>query len=362
MSATLPTRGWPSTRTSAPSARAVPESSPAAFVLVLAVVTVLAVMHLQWADRLPLMSFVPLCLGATLFLPTRQVLIVLGYAALWVSGLGIFAPDTRQVTALMLMVSIVLMAAVAYSRGHHGVKTFAGDRMLRELRDRLARMGEMPPLPPGWRAERAFASAHGHGFAGDFNVTALDRDAATLEVVLTDVSGKGQRAGTRALVLGGVMSGLLGSAPFEKVLPMTNTFLDRERWDEGFATAVHVRVDLTSGEVLLSSAGHPAAVHYSRGCGRWRAVPGGRGPALGMTADAQFPQTRLTLGKGDALLICTDGVIESRGATIDDGIDWMLGAAEASLVSDPRALAQHLVSNGRAGSTDDRAAVVLWRE
>lgn len=360
MSATLPTRGR--LVLDGPRRPSVPGVATSPFAVMLLAATAVGLAHLRWPGVLPLMVFVPLCLLAALVLPKVQVQLLFGYVVLWVAGLALAGHEDMALPALVLLGSMALMYGVASSRAHHGVHAFAGDRMLSDLRDRLFRMGDIPALPVGWRAERAFASAHGESFAGDFNVTVLDQEAGRLEMVLADVSGKGQHAGTRALVLGGVMSGLLGSAPSEQVLSMSNSFLDRERWDEGFATAVHVRIDLATGEAVIASAGHPAAAHYDAGSGRWTSVDGGRGPALGVIARASFPETRIRLDPGDALVVCTDGVIESRRCTLDDGVDWMLGTAEASLVHGLPGLADQLVRHGRAGVDDDRAAVVLWRE
>ncbi len=68
------------------------------------------------------------------------------------------------------------------------------------------------------------------------------------------------------------------------------------------------------------------------------------------------------LQRGDALLVYTDGIIESRARDLDDGIDWMLGQAEAHLSQGFSGLAQRLVKQGRAGLEDDRAAVLIWRD
>ena len=144
-------------------------------------------------------------------------------------------------------------------------------------------MGEMPRLPSGWHAERSFATAHGNAFAGDFNITSRSRCGRRLEMVLADVSGKGQAAGTRALVLAGALGGVIGSATPHRVLPMANEFLERDNWDEGFATAVHVCLDFDTGEATVASAGHPPAMHYDAGSGRWVALDGNRGPALGLS-------------------------------------------------------------------------------
>ena len=65
--------------------------------------------------------------------------------------------------------------------------------------------------------------------------------------------------------------------------------------------------------------------------------------------------------RGDALLLYTDGVIESRTRDLNVGIDRMLGAAER-LVSDGFAGgASRICAAALAGKTDDRAVVLIWR-
>ena len=126
--------------------------------------------------------------------------------------------------------------------------------------------------------------AGGASFGGDFVVSYSD--GKTLEVALVDVSGKGIDAGTRALLLSGAFGGLLGSVPSTDFLAAANAYMRRGRWNEGFVTAVHLSLDLTSGEYVTSSAGHLPAVHYDAASGRWR-VTQARGIVLGVVADLQ---------------------------------------------------------------------------
>ena len=70
-----------------------------------------------------------------------------------------------------------------------------------------------PGCPEGWHREMALRPAGGQSFSGDFVVAARTNGGRTLEVVLTDVSGKGMDAGSRALLLSGAFGGLLGSLP-----------------------------------------------------------------------------------------------------------------------------------------------------
>ena len=85
--------------------------------------------------------------------------------------------------------------------------------MLVDLRDRILGQGRIPELPASWYAESALRSAGGTPFAGDFIVTARPEGGDRFEVAVVDVSGKGEGAGTRALLMSGALGGLLGALP-----------------------------------------------------------------------------------------------------------------------------------------------------
>jgi serine phosphatase RsbU (regulator of sigma subunit) len=231
--------------------------------------------------------------------------------------------------------------------------------MLVDLRDRLRTQGELPVLPQDWGAELSVLSAYGDSFSGDFLVTS--RHDEVLELALVDVSGKGIAAGTRSLLLSGAFGGLLGSMPYETFLPAANSYLLRQAWDEGFATAAHAMINLTTGDFSLGSAGHPPCVRFSAGSGRWEVLEGDEGPVLGVTEGPAFPRIRGRLERGDALLLYTDGVIEVRNRDLRDGIDRMLGTAERMIGKGFEGMAAKMCSAARAGETDDRAAVLVWR-
>ncbi|HSP60055.1 MAG TPA: SpoIIE family protein phosphatase [Ornithinimicrobium sp.] len=158
---------------------------------------------------------------------------------------------------------------VSYRRAVLGVAGVRGESMLIDLRERINRQGVLPRLPHGWHAESAARSAGGASFAGDFMVADLSDDGRRLSVAVVDVSGKGVEAGTKSLLLSGAFGGLLSSLPSAGFLPAANDFLMRQDWSEGFATAVHLSLDLATGEFELRSAGHPPAVQLFAGSGRW---------------------------------------------------------------------------------------------
>ena len=203
-------------------------------------------------------------------------------------------------------------------------------------------------------------SAHGDRFSGDFVVAHLSESGHRLEIVLVDVSGKGTRAGTRSLLLSGALGGLLGPIPSGDFLRAANEYLVRQGWEEGFATAVHLDLDLRTGEYSIANAGHPSPARYTSGRARWTVLDGARGPLLGVVPGASFPRQSGRLDRGDALLFYSDGVIEARGRDLTDGIDRMLGVAAMSVLGEGD-VARDVCESARSGEDDDRAALAVRR-
>lgn len=264
-------------------------------------------------------------------------------------GLGVIA--TIAITAALAML-------LSRTRDQIGIQGLRGDRMLLELRDRLRRHGEVPPLPKGWASKVVLVQAGGSSFGGDFVVSVCDDK--TLEMALVDVSGKGVGAGTRALMLSGAFGGLLGSVQSDRFLSSCNDYLHRQQWDEGFVTAVHVTIDLTSGEYLVESAGHPPLVQFDSGSGTWR-LSQARGIVLGVVPTLRNEPERGVLRPGDALMIYTDGLVEAPGRDIDAGIDRLVGEAERLVANGFQDGAENLVRTMAPGQDDDCALVIIWR-
>ncbi len=146
---------------------------------------------------------------------------------------------------------------------------------------------------------------------------------------MVDVSGKGEEAGTRALLLSGAFGGLLGALPADRFLPAANDYLLRQDWAEGFATAIHLSLDLDDGSFEVRTAGHPPAALRQAGTGRWSVLPS-EGPILGLMNGRGLPGRGAgRLVRHDALLLYTDGMVEEPRRDIDLGIDRMLGRGRA---------------------------------
>ena len=316
-----------------------------------------------WPDAVPSALLFPVVVGAGILLSGRGLLVVyaltLGFLILWMPDSGL-SPPRRILVVLAFLSVMVLMYFAARSRSVIGTRGFGADRMFAELRDRIVLVGRVPVLPDGWRAWSCILSAHGDRFSGDFVVAHLSESGHRLEIVLVDVSGKGTRAGTRSLALSGALGGLLGAVPSGDFLRAANEYLVRQGWEEGFATAVHLDLDLRTGEYSIANAGHPSPARYTSGRARWTVLDGGRGPLLGVVPGASFPRQSGRLDRGDALLFYSDGVIEARGRDLTDGIDRMLGVAAMSVLGEGD-VARDVCESARSGEDDDRAALAVRR-
>jgi hypothetical protein len=278
-----------------------------------------------------------------------------------VVGVAVQDPITlRTVLAvLVLFIAGFIILITSFRRSRLGVAGTRGELMLIDLRDRIQGQGTIPDLAPGWHAEEALRSAGGTPFAGDFVVTALSEDGHRFDVAVVDVSGKGEGAATRALLLSGAFGGLLGALQPADFLPAANAYLLRQEWDEGFATAVHLSLDMRSGKFELRSAGHPPPAHRGEGSGRWTVHPT-EGPALGLLPDAEFPALTGEMRRGDAMMLYTDGLVETPSREIGLGIDRMLGQAEQLLRGQFQGGAVRMIE-ALGSRQDDRALLLVYR-
>jgi hypothetical protein len=321
----------------------------------------LGALALRFPMWVPPASLLLVILAGGLLLSLRSLLLLYGAVAAVVLVLQVARSNPLAPgVPLLLTATAIGVLVIARFRARLGVQGFRGESMLVDLRDRLEAQGELPKVAPGWHLEKVLRSAGAAKFSGDFLVATRSTDGRFLELVLVDVSGKGVGAGTRALLLSGAFGGLLGSLPGKEFLPAANTYLLRQGWEEGFATAAHLVLDLVTGEYELFSAGHPPGAHFVAVTGRWETTSA-QGPLLGVIPDADYESVKGRLQPGDALLLYTDGLLESPHRDFEVGIDRLLGQAEALMTRGWRQGARKLVDTAGVARSDDRALVLIWR-
>ncbi len=321
--------------------------------------------HPEWIA--PTALVLPVIAGGLLLRPANLLVLYGASAAALVVESALFGPydegPDRITPGTVLVVAAVgfFGLLIAQFRSRVGVPWRRGGTMLFDLRERIRVQSKLPRLPKGWHHEMALRPAGGQSFSGDFVVASRTHGGSILEVVLTDVSGKGMDAASRALLLSGAFGGLLGSLPPHGFLPAANGYLLRQDWDEGFATSIHLVLDLESGDYELLSAGHLPALQLSAGSGRWEEKPG-EGPLLGVYDGAQFDPVKGTLRPGDVLMLFTDGLVEAADRDIAEGIDRLTGEADRYVASGFAGAAWHLIEAVAKDVNDDRALLLICRD
>jgi serine phosphatase RsbU (regulator of sigma subunit) len=148
--------------------------------------------------------------------------------------------------------------------------------------------------------------------------------------------------------------------PPHELFEAANDFLLRQGWDFSFATAVNVRVDLRTGEFVVTNAGHPPVLHWNRIWSTWD-LDSARGMALGIVKQPTFRQSKGMVEPGEALMLYTDGVVETRDTDVDVGIEVLRETAAKAVQVGFDDAARRVLASVK-GDEDDRAVLILHRE
>ncbi|RMD88821.1 MAG: fused response regulator/phosphatase [Alphaproteobacteria bacterium] len=181
------------------------------------------------------------------------------------------------------------------------------------------------------------------GYVGGDMVGVIDPGGDSVGVYAVDVSGHGIASAlmTARLVsylsgeipghniaLAGRRGGALRLRPPEEVAGALNTILIEETASDHYCTLLFATLHVPSGHMRLVQAGHPHPMLMRAG---GEVVPLGEGGLpLGLFAEVCHEAVELSLGPGDRLLICSDGITEcgdASGALLgEEGLATMMQA------------------------------------
>jgi two-component system, chemotaxis family, sensor kinase Cph1 len=216
---------------------------------------------------------------------------------------------------------------------------------------------ESIPTLQSWRLAAHYEPAAGDNVGGDW-YDAFELRDGRLIVLIGDVAGHGiAAAGTMAALRNALRAQLFAGAAPAEALDQLNDFCVH-MMPGAFATVIAARVDLGSGRVEAASAGHlmPYLTNASTAAG---AVPAPirLSPPIGIRGVTYAPSA-FHVEPGHGLVLYSDGLVERRGESIDDGLDRLAailgGAGDASATRIWTAMAS-------AHTDDDVTIITLWR-
>lgn len=178
-------------------------------------------------------------------------------------------------------------------------------RFAREVQKRLLEEVHLSGDTFGASARSAPANALG----GDFFELSIQN--SQMIAAVGDISGHSFGAG---LLMAMCKSALTTHLNYTDSLPEVMKGLNRQLFSQSdrrmFATLMLFQADLEARTFTMCNAGHPSLVHLKSG--KAKLLPGKRGLALGMMANADWGTETISYQAGDAVVLYSDGLIEIR--------------------------------------------------
>ena len=266
----------------------------------------------------------------------------------------LFARSFTEADASLLQVAAD-RAALAIERA----RLFEREHRIAQQLQRSLLPERLPSVAGLRLAARYLPGGAGTEVGGDW-YDALALPGGRLALVMGDVAGRGVAAAT---TMGQLRSALRAYALELSDPPRPGRVLERlNRFQlllgtDSMATVVLLVLDPSAGTVRYASAGHPPPMVV--GANGVAFLDGARSVPLGALDDATFPEGEATLEPGATVVLYTDGLVERRGQSLEEGFE-RLRAAVAAADREPEKLCEAILGGtlGAATSSDDVTFVV----
>ncbi|HET9973052.1 MAG TPA: GAF domain-containing SpoIIE family protein phosphatase [Streptosporangiaceae bacterium] len=228
----------------------------------------------------------------------------------------------------------------------------------RSIADALQRglLAAEPAVPPGLEIAGRCLPAAGHVIGGDwYDVIPLPGNRTGL--VVGDVMGHGPEAAAVMAQLRTTAHALadLDLAPADLLQRLNRVTMTLQRIT--LATCAYAIIDADSHTCTLAGAGHlPPILALPDGTTRVPELPAGQSLGIG---PASYGQARIKLPPGAILTLYTDGLVESRTRSFDQGI-LALRSVLARQHGNLEAIGEALIAS-LAGRCEDDITVILAR-
>ncbi|MDH7602436.1 MAG: MASE3 domain-containing protein [Armatimonadota bacterium] len=196
---------------------------------------------------------------------------------------------------------------------------------------------------------------------GDF-YDAFEMSDGRTALVIGDVSGKGLRAAVHTAMIKYTLRAYLneGHSP-SAALRLLNKAASQLSDDAAFVTLFVGVLDPSGAQLTYASAGHEPAIYIH---GETRLSLPATGIPLGIDADADYEEGRMTLELGSVLLLYTDGISEARSGKRllgAEGIEQQLSKCESQTSEDVAKCVHRMAVEFAGGELKDDAAILAVR-
>ncbi|MFF9346781.1 SpoIIE family protein phosphatase [Streptomyces sp. NPDC014734] len=280
-----------------------------------------------------------------------------------------FSAEERSV-----LTTVARMLAQALARA--GVAETERELSLGLQRSMMPSLG--PAVPGMTVAARYVPTGGGLQVGGDW-YDMIPLPNGRIALVIGDVQGHDVRAAglmgqlriaLRAYAAEGHRPDAVLSRASRFLVGLTDAYEEGEETGPRFATCLYAEADPETGVLDIARAGHPDPVVVTAdGTAMIRQTEGGL--PLGVETDADYPTSRLTLGPGETIMLCTDGLIETGGHDMATG--WIrlrpileqqtddLEKLADTLVQAVHGPTSHYTTGPLADRREDDIAVLLLR-
>lgn len=275
--------------------------------------------------------------------------------------------DDEEIRFLQLMAN---QAAIAIEKARLQQDEIARQKLEKELavgrQIQLSLLPKSCPIIPGWEFCDIYKAARQVG--GDlYDFFELPGQPDLLGLVIADVSDKGVPA---ALFMG-ISRTLIRSAALSGVSPLmaleeANQRILSESETGFFLSAFYGILDIETGRLIFSNAGHNPPLVYRSGSGEFLSLSTD-GIVLGVLDQIALEESEVTFSPADLLICFTDGVTEAMNADLEEfGLGRLQEAIAVCADGSASEVLESIVSavenfTGQADQFDDFTLFVVKR-
>jgi len=244
------------------------------------------------------------------------------------------------------------------------------DRVYQQMARRIAREHDVAtilqrallpqdlPTLPGLRLDAAYVPAGAHARVGGDWYDIFRLSDRTVGISVGDVAGHGVRA---AALMDCARQAIRTVASFDAEPSSVVRHVNRvvcANQTAPLVTAFFATLDLRDGKLRYCFAGHPAPIVVT--AGGVQELLAGQGLVLGIAPDAEYETLERTLDVGTAMVLYTDGLIETN-RDYDGGLRYLIESVEAEYRNASQNIAQAILSRalGTEPPRDDAALLFV---